>query len=376
MKVTLTQFHDQVRLKGWIFIRLETSDICTQIRTSACFDPYREIYTWLGQIRDSQLPAKIIIDEEGKGVELIVEKVDDKLVYFRMEPWHCDSNDSTRLGIKLQKEKLVQVFCDGIIEFLEGEYISSEWSLMDHLSHINWRTLLTPGSFPAQNWKMRLAMYDESFGRASGTGCKRVESNLTTEQQWLLVLHDALLRIASLASENRKAKAYNLVSFYQNLLIDFALNEFESGWYEKQQAKIDWELSNLRSFHQERKQRTLESKARLSTLKLGQLIDGRVIFLKEYGAAVDIGGYLALLHISAISQAPIEHPTQVFQNDDWVRAIIIWMDVEKGRVSISTSDLEPNPGDMLRDRFFVYKKAEEMADRYRQHVLSRLRDDK
>ncbi len=51
--------------------------------------------------------------------------------------------------------------------------------------------------------------------------------------------------------------------------------------------------------------------------------------------------------------------------------MIVWMDVEKGRVLLSTSDLEPEPGgDMLKEPLKVYEKAEEMAARYRQHVLS------
>ncbi|WP_222838817.1 S1 RNA-binding domain-containing protein [Nostoc cycadae] len=114
------------------------------------------------------------------------------------------------------------------------------------------------------------------------------------------------------------------------------------------------------------------AKARLKTLKLGQIIDGSISKIKPYGVFVDIGGYYALLHISAISQQPVEHPEKVFQIGDWIRAIIIWMDVEKGRVSLSTSDLETEPGDMLKDPLIVYEKAEEMAARYYQNVLSKL----
>lgn len=50
--------------------------------------------------------------------------------------------------------------------------------------------------------------------------------------------------------------------------------------------------------------------------------------------------------------------------------MVVWMDVEKGRVLLSTSDLEPEAGEMLKQPLKVYEKAEEMAARYRQHVLS------
>jgi small subunit ribosomal protein S1 len=42
---------------------------------------------------------------------------------------------------------------------------------------------------------------------------------------------------------------------------------------------------------------------------------------------------------------------------------------------LSTSDLESEPGDMLRNPLNVYEKAEAMANRYRQHVLSKLVDE-
>ena len=47
----------------------------------------------------------------------------------------------------------------------------------------------------------------------------------------------------------------------------------------------------------------------------------------------------------------------VFKHGDWVRAIIVSMDIEKGRVSLSTSELEVEPGDMLKHPGKVYETA-------------------
>jgi small subunit ribosomal protein S1 len=110
----------------------------------------------------------------------------------------------------------------------------------------------------------------------------------------------------------------------------------------------------------------------LQTLKIGQLVDGRVFKIKSYGLFVDIGGNYAILHISQISQLPVDNLEKIFQVGDWIRAMIIWMDREKGRVALSSSDLEPEAGDMLKDPLIVYTNAETMAARYHQNVLSRL----
>lgn len=98
------------------------------------------------------------------------------------------------------------------------------------------------------------------------------------------------------------------------------------------------------------------------------LLEFSTRLIKSYGVFVDIGGFHTLRSVSTISQLPIESPEQVFQIGDWVRAIIVWMDIEKGRVLLSTSDLEPEPGDMLCNPLHVYERAEEMANRYRQNI--------
>jgi small subunit ribosomal protein S1 len=54
-----------------------------------------------------------------------------------------------------------------------------------------------------------------------------------------------------------------------------------------------------------------------------------------------------------------------------VRAIIIDLDVDRGRVTLSTRVLESEAGDMLKEPWKVYEGAEEMAAKYREDVLSK-----
>ena len=50
--------------------------------------------------------------------------------------------------------------------------------------------------------------------------------------------------------------------------------------------------------------------------------------------------------------------------------MIIDLDAERGRISLSTKQLEPEPGDMVKNPQIVYEKAEEMAERYRQQLAA------
>ncbi|MEH2026877.1 MAG: hypothetical protein V7K62_25500 [Nostoc sp.] len=239
MRVIFTQSSNEGVFRGWILLRIEANDICTQIWTSSTFDPYKELYIWLGQIRDSQLPAKMIIDEEGHGVELIAEYLSDLLVQFRIEPWMCSNDTIIRLNITTERCELIKAFHDGVIKFLKDEYQPLQWSSIDDLSNTNWESLLKPSNISGENWRTRLAMYRGGRGRVPETGRETVWNQLTLEQQWLIILHDVLLWTTNLTANGQITEAYALVSLYKNLPIDLALAEFDASWYEKRRIELN-----------------------------------------------------------------------------------------------------------------------------------------
>jgi small subunit ribosomal protein S1 len=109
----------------------------------------------------------------------------------------------------------------------------------------------------------------------------------------------------------------------------------------------------------------------MNRLEVGEVVVGNVRGIKPYGAFIDIGGVSGLLHISEISHDHIDTPHSVFNVNDEVKVMIIDLDAERGRISLSTKQLEPEPGDMLKDRQVVYDKAEEMAVKYREQMLAK-----
>ncbi|ELR97919.1 30S ribosomal protein S1, partial [Gloeocapsa sp. PCC 73106] len=109
---------------------------------------------------------------------------------------------------------------------------------------------------------------------------------------------------------------------------------------------------------------------KMNRLEVGEVVIGTVRGIKPYGAFIDIGGVSGLLHISEISHEHIETPHTVFNVNDELKVMIIDLDAERGRISLSTKQLEPEPGDMLKDKNIVFDKAEEMAEKYRQKLLA------
>ncbi|NJL88152.1 MAG: 30S ribosomal protein S1 [Leptolyngbyaceae cyanobacterium SM1_1_3] len=107
---------------------------------------------------------------------------------------------------------------------------------------------------------------------------------------------------------------------------------------------------------------------KMNRLEVGEVVIGTVRGLKPYGAFIDIGGVSGLLHISEISHDHIDTPHSVFNVNDEIKVMIIDLDAERGRISLSTKQLEPEPGDMVKNPDVVYDRAEEMAEKYREQM--------
>ena len=110
---------------------------------------------------------------------------------------------------------------------------------------------------------------------------------------------------------------------------------------------------------------------KMNRLEVGEVVIGTVRGIKPYGAFIDIGGVSGLLHISEISHDHIDTPHSVFNVNDELKVMIIDLDAERGRISLSTKQLEPEPGDMIKDRQLVFDGAEEMAAKYREQLLAK-----
>ncbi|HLO52286.1 MAG TPA: S1 RNA-binding domain-containing protein [Kamptonema sp.] len=109
----------------------------------------------------------------------------------------------------------------------------------------------------------------------------------------------------------------------------------------------------------------------IKKLKVSDVVVGKIRGVKPYGAFVDLGDICALLYISDISHDPFDDPHSVFQVNDEVKVMILDLDLLRGRISVSTKQLEPEPGDMLKNPQLVYEKAEKMAAKYCQQMQER-----
>ncbi|NEP95547.1 MAG: S1 RNA-binding domain-containing protein [Okeania sp. SIO2G4] len=114
---------------------------------------------------------------------------------------------------------------------------------------------------------------------------------------------------------------------------------------------------------------------KMNRLEVGEVVIGAVRGIKPYGAFIDIGGVSGLLHISEISHDHIETPSSVLKVNDELKVMIIDLDSDRGRISLSTKQLEPEPGAMVKNPQLVYDQAEEMAAKFREKMLAAQRGE-
>jgi len=91
----------------------------------------------------------------------------------------------------------------------------------------------------------------------------------------------------------------------------------------------------------------------LDELLEGQVIQGTVTNLVDFGAFVDLGGADGLLHISELAWRRIRHPSEVLQVGDEIEVYVLRLDHERKRISLSLKRLQPSPWGLIDETYAV-----------------------
>jgi len=87
----------------------------------------------------------------------------------------------------------------------------------------------------------------------------------------------------------------------------------------------------------------------MSKLEKGQVLEGTVKNITDFGAFMDLGGLDGLLYITDISWGRISHPSEVLKLDEKIKVVVLDFDDEKKRISLGLKQLTPHPWDVLPD---------------------------
>jgi small subunit ribosomal protein S1 len=91
----------------------------------------------------------------------------------------------------------------------------------------------------------------------------------------------------------------------------------------------------------------------LGELEVGQIREGLVKNITDFGAFVDLGGVDGLLHLTDMTWGRISHPSEVVQIGETLQVKVLYFDKEKEKISLGLKQLQPYPWDGVDERYPV-----------------------
>ena len=104
------------------------------------------------------------------------------------------------------------------------------------------------------------------------------------------------------------------------------------------------------------KEREEKRSTTLTSIHEGQIIEGIVKNITDYGVFIDLGGVDGLLHITDISWGRVKHPSELFSVGDTIQVKILSFDLEKERVSLGMKQLADDPWSVASEKYALGSK--------------------
>ncbi len=96
-----------------------------------------------------------------------------------------------------------------------------------------------------------------------------------------------------------------------------------------------------------------QREAILNSLEKGQVLQGTVKAITDFGVFVDLGGVDGLIHITDLSWGRINHPSEVVKLDEVINCVVLDFDPEKKRISLGIKQLQEHPWKNIEQKYAI-----------------------
>lgn len=130
------------------------------------------------------------------------------------------------------------------------------------------------------------------------------------------------------------------------------LNQYKGQELELKIVELEPSENRLILSHKEivQQEREANKKAVLDKLGVGDVVEGKVARLTNFGAFIDLGGVDGLVHVSEISFERVGKPSDVLKVGQDVKVKVLAVDPEKDRISLSIKQTLPQPWDNITEK--------------------------
>ena len=96
-----------------------------------------------------------------------------------------------------------------------------------------------------------------------------------------------------------------------------------------------------------------QRKGILNSLEKGQILEGSVKAISDFGVFVDLGGVDGLVHITDLSWGRVNHPSEIVKLDQTINVVVLDFDQEKKRISLGYKQLQKHPWENIDTKYPV-----------------------
>lgn len=96
-----------------------------------------------------------------------------------------------------------------------------------------------------------------------------------------------------------------------------------------------------------------QREAILKSLEKGQVLQGTVKAITDFGVFVDLGGVDGLIHITDLSWGRVNHPSEIVKLDEVINCVVIDFDPEKKRISLGLKQLQEHPWKNIDQKYAI-----------------------
>lgn len=89
----------------------------------------------------------------------------------------------------------------------------------------------------------------------------------------------------------------------------------------------------------------------LASIEPGQILEGHVKNITDFGVFIDLGGVDGLLHITDLSWGRVDHPSEVIKLDQNINVVVLDFDTNNKRISLGLKQLQPHPWDEIDEKY-------------------------
>lgn len=118
--------------------------------------------------------------------------------------------------------------------------------------------------------------------------------------------------------------------------------------YDKRKKRAVFSRKELLKDEQSNKKESFFSK-----IEQGQVIEGTVKRLANFGAFIDVGGFDGLVHVTEITYGRIKNPQEYLKINDRVMVKVLSIDPETEKISLSIKQTAPNPWDIAAEKYAI-----------------------